>query len=268
MDFSISIKVSAVALLPIDMVKIFHSNVPPNVDFYIGRFQVTQHQWQKVMTGNTNNISVTPSWFREGGNGAGQVTGLATANFPVERVSWFEALVFSNRLSIQQGRTPVYSINGSENPDDWGPVPTVWYSPNIGEWYDVTIVSGNGYRLPTSEQWNFAALAGTMADFHNGVNFVGESITAPLVAPIAWIRYNSGGRTRQVGTRAANAWGLHDMHGNVWEWCWDAFVDKRRVLHGGSWFNYASSARPFVWNLVDPWNSGSLTGLRIVRHAN
>ena len=76
------------------------------------------------MTGNINGISATSSWFRAGGGGAAQVTGLATANFPVESVSWFDALVFSNRLSIRNGRTPAYQINGSTNPDDWGPVPT------------------------------------------------------------------------------------------------------------------------------------------------
>ena len=263
-----------VAVVPIDMVRINPGSVGPNHGtnatititdgFYIGRHPVTQHQWQEVMTGNPNGISATPSWFRAGGNGASMVAGLNTANFPVERVSWFDALVFANRLSIQRGRTPVYSINGSTNPNDWGAAPTGSGHSNFAAWNAVIIVSGDGYRLPTSEQWEFAARAGTTADFHNGVNWVSEAITAPLVAPIAWINHNSGSRTHHVGTRLPNAWGLHDMHGNVWEWCWDD-VFAHRVLRGGSWSSTAGIAGSSYWGSISPWYSWHGWGLRLVR---
>ena len=262
--------------LPIDMVRINPGSVTPiggstitiTAGFYIGRHQVTQHQWQEVMAGNNNYISATPSWFRAGGNGAAQVTGQDTANFPVESVSLFEILVFINRLSEQRGRTPVYSIGGSTDPDDWGPVPTHNFSPNIAAWNAVTIEPGNGYRLPTSTQWEFAARAKEPTDFHNGVDWVSEAITAPLVAPIAWIWHNSGNRTHHVGTRAANAWGLHDMHGNVWEWCWGD-TPGGHLLHGGSWNSYASHARASnQWNFNIPHNRWYGRGFRLVRPAN
>ena len=258
--------------LTVDMVRINPGSVSPPVGntititagYYIGRFQVTQALWQEVMTGNPNGISATPSWFSTGGGGAAQVSGMNTANFPVEQISWFDALVFSNRLSLRNGRTPAYRINGSTNPNDWGQVPTNSWAP---PWNAQEIVAGStGYRLPTGTQWEFAARAGTTTDFHNGVNWVSEEITAPLVAPIAWIRYNSGGRTHQVGTRVANAWGLHDMHGNVHEWCFNApFIGPGRQVRGGSRANYAESARVWLSWGFDPWVRSHFKGIRLVR---
>jgi len=117
--------------------------------FYMSRFQVTQGEWYDVMgtwpslfTGtnaydaNWNLVTVTPAFDRR--------------NLPVESVSWYDAIVFSNRLSIQRGLNPAYSINGSTNPDDWGSVPTGW---NV-TWNAVVVVPGStGYRLPTEAQW-------------------------------------------------------------------------------------------------------------------
>jgi hypothetical protein len=74
-------------------------------------------------------------------------SGEVQENRPVEYVSWYDALVFCNKLSIAEGLTPAYSIGGKTNPDDWGTVPT---SSNA-TWNAVTIVSGStGYRLPTA----------------------------------------------------------------------------------------------------------------------
>ncbi|MCL2294671.1 MAG: SUMF1/EgtB/PvdO family nonheme iron enzyme [Spirochaetes bacterium] len=269
--------------LPIVMVRIPHGNVP----FYISRHQITQHQWQDVMTGNSNNISATPSAHRAGGTRATYVAGLATANFPVEMVSWFDAIVFANRLSYQRGRTPVYSIvpigggAPTTNTNQWGLVPTA-RGEDFDRWRAVTIVPGNGYRLPTSAQWEFAGRAGATARFHNGIN--GFVIPTPPVGPpigltagdlaaiaeIAWTLENSGGRTRQVGTRAPNAWGLYDIHGNVYEWHndHDSFDNYRNRLSGGSWFRPATWAnfeyRP-TWYQYARLNH---VGLRIMRLAN
>ena len=231
------------------------NNATPSIPaaIYIGRYQVTQGQWQEVMTGNTNGISYTPSWFSTGGGGAAQVAGLDTARFPVEQVSWFDALVFSNRLSIRNGRAPVYRINNSVNPNDWGAVPTGSGHENFALWSDVEKVSGaNGYRLPTSAEWEFACRAGTTTDFNNGVDWVNAATTNPLVDPIGWFSFNSnvngGHRTHEVGLKLPNAWGLHDMHGNVWEWCWNpcGCCGALRVIRGGSWdVDAPAPGRPF-----------------------
>ena len=104
--------------------------------FYMGRFQVTQGEWYDVM-------GTRPSYFNGTNNSSGTTVTptFQWRNLPVERVSWYDAIVFSNRLSIARGLTPAYSIGGSTNPDDW------WGNA-------VTIVPGSsGYRLPTEAQW-------------------------------------------------------------------------------------------------------------------
>ena len=249
------------------------NNATPSIPaaIYIGRYQVTQGQWREVMTGNTNGISATPSWFRAGGGGAAQVAGLDTGRFPVEQVSWFDVLVFSNRLSIGNGHTPVYSINGSTNPNDWGQVPTHSGHVNFATWNAVTKVSGNGYRLPTSEEWEFACRAGTTTDFNNNVDWTIATTTNLLVYPIGWFLFNSnvngGNRTHRVGLKDANNWGLYDMHGNVWEWCWDTMASGR-VIRGGSWTHSASEARSSFRDFSIPSIRSNSRGFRLARHAN
>jgi len=112
--------------------------------FYMSRFQVTQGEWYDVMGTRPGRFTGATDWD---GN---PVTGVNWRNLPVEQVSWYDTIVFSNRLSIQRGLTPAYSIGGSTNPDNWGPVPT---SSNA-TWNAVAVVPGStGYRLPTEAQW-------------------------------------------------------------------------------------------------------------------
>jgi len=141
--------------------------------FYIGKFEVTQAQWQAVMGSN-------PSSFKG-------------PNLPVETVSWNMVQEFLSRLNEKTGRN---------------------------------------YRLPTEAEWEFAARGGTKSQNYeysgsNDVNIV------------AWHAGNSG-RIQPVGTKAANELGIHDMSGNVSEWCQDA-VNSDRVIRGGSWDDRAIS---------------------------
>lgn len=109
--------------------------------------------------------------------------------------------------------------------------------------------AGRRYRLPTEAEWEYACRAGTTGPF-----FFGEDATK--LRDHAWIGPNSGGRPHQVGRKAPNGWGLHDLYGNVWEWCSDGYADD----YGGFPAQASSSQRP----LLNPQGSTDST-LRVIR---
>lgn len=129
---------------------------------------------------------------------------------PVENVSWNDAITFCNLLSEKEGLEKYYSTGSSDN--------SVVFDNKT-----------NGYRLPTEAEWQYACKAGTAAARYGEID------------KIAWYKENSGGSTHEVGTKEPNAWGLYDMLGNVWEWCWDIYDEKEygpyRVFRGGGWFD-------------------------------
>jgi formylglycine-generating enzyme required for sulfatase activity len=128
------------------------------------------------------------------------------ARRPVETVSWFEAVEFCNRLSLSLGLRPSYLVT-SEGAD-------------IDE-------SANGFRVPSEAQWEYACRAES------------GSVRYGQIDEIAWYAGNSNGSTHDVGLKLANGWGLHDMLGNVWEWCEDLYdrevYGSYRVFRGGGW---------------------------------
>ena len=132
----------------------------------------------------------------------------APALAPVVEVSWHDAIAFCNLLSSRSGLQPCYSITegGTRVECDW---------------------TANGYRLPTESEWQYACKAGTKQYQYGELD------------EIAWYRDNAGGRIQPAGRKQPNAWGLYDMLGNVWEWCWDLYdvevYGTYRVFRGGSW---------------------------------
>jgi uncharacterized repeat protein (TIGR02543 family) len=232
--------------------------------FTMSKYQVTQIQYDAVMGEN-------PSHFSFSGDGHTIVAELDTADFPVERVSWYDALIFCNKMSMNEGLSPAYRINDSTDPTDWGTVPT---SSNA-TWNAVQIVEGStGYRLPTEAQWEYACRAETTTAYNLGDEWSDDW---------GWYVFNSdsgsGRRTHEVGLKLANAWGLYDMHGNIQEWCWDwygtyasevqtdpagAVSGSNRVVRGGRFdlnSHYSRSARR---ESVAPSARNSVTGFRVV----
>ncbi len=207
--------------------------------FFIGKYEVTQKEWQEVMGSN-------PSYFKGD-------------NFPVDEVSWYDALVYCNKRSVKEGLTPCYSISGSSDPNRWGSVPT---SDN-STWNSVTCNwSANGYRLPTEAEWEYTARGGNKS---KGYKYSGSNDPGS----VAWYADNSGSKTHSVGGKQANELGIYDMSGNVWEWCWDwhdsSYYSKSesrdprgsgsgsyRSLRGGSWDYYSNFCRVSYRNYGSP----------------
>ncbi len=183
-------------------------------DFYIGKYQVTQAQWEAVMGKN-------PSYFK------------GDPDLPVENVSWNDAKQFCEKL---------------------------------------TKMTGENYRLPSEAEWEYACRAGTTGDYAGDLD------------AMAWYSENSGGKTHPVGQKQHNAFGLYDMHGNVWEWCEDdwhdsyagapkdgrAWVDTPsrgsvRVFRGGGWHYGAVACRSASRGSYAPGIRCHNLGFRLLR---
>ncbi len=211
--------------------------------YWLGKYEVTQAQYETLMGAN-------PSKFKGG-------------DLPVDSVSWNGAMTFCAKLTEREraaGRLP----------------------------------EGYEYTLPTEAQWEYACRAGTTTAFNNGTNLstVEQEYKEPCpnLDPLAWYYYNSGeydsdgnystekAKTFPVGQKQPNAWGLYDMHGNVWEWCLDwygaypaSFVTDptgpdtgvRRVERGGSLFSYAGGCRSAMRISGSTSSSNYDTGFRV-----
>jgi hypothetical protein len=187
-----------------------------STDFYMGKYPVTQAQWEAVMGSN-------PSKFKG-------------ADLPVEQVSWDDCQEFIRRLNA---------------------------------------ITKDTYCLPTEAEWEYACRAGSTGKYCFGDN-------EALLGEYAWFSANSGNQTQPVGKKKPNAWGLHDMHGNVWEWCQDwygdypagavtdpqgAYSGTDRVPRGGGWYDDAGDATSAGRGGGVPDGRFTHLGFRLVTHA-
>lgn len=196
---------------------------------------------------------------------------------PVEEVSWYDAIVFCNKLSLASGYNPAYSLNGETDPEKWGTVPRIDASSDSKAiWNSIKCdFNANGYRLPTEAEWEYAAKGGKEAD---DAIYSGSS----TVTNVAWNADAIDGETHTVGLKAPNCLGIYDMSGNVWEWCWDWYgnynvndsdnplgasdgVTGRKIRRGGSIASDAVFCRNTNRASTAPEVRGVDLGFRIVR---
>ncbi|MFP8944156.1 formylglycine-generating enzyme family protein [Streptomyces fenghuangensis] len=168
---------------------------------------------------------------------------------PVEGVSWLDAVRFCNALSLREGMAPAYRLPPDGSGGDGGDG-----GDGTGvEWDE----RADGYRLPTEAEWEYACRAGTAGPRYGPLD------------EIAWHRGNSGERVHTVGGKRPNDWGLYDMLGNVWEWCWDLYDPEAygpyRVLRGGGWFDEPWSCRASVRRRSHPTLRIDDVGFRLAR---
>ena len=193
-------------------------------DYYLGVYEVTQAQYEKVMGKN-------PSVFQ------GAKVGNENADLPVENVSWDDVVEFCKKLS--------------DLPEEKK--------------------AGRMYRLPTETEWEYACRAGSKTAY----SFDDEE---GLLPEYGWFNRNSSDRTHTVGLLEPNAWGLYDMHGNVWEWCSDWYEEypkgavsdptgpkegSNRVRRGGSWLSGAAYCRSADRLRFDPSSRYDYLGFRL-----
>ncbi|MBM4399147.1 MAG: SUMF1/EgtB/PvdO family nonheme iron enzyme [Candidatus Cloacimonetes bacterium] len=225
--------------------------------FKIGKYETSQPEWNSVM-------GTSPSVFFS----------LSTPNLPVENVNWYDAIRYCNIRSIAENLTPVYTIKGKTNPDEWGNTPTYFNT----DW-DAVICNwdANGYRLPTEAEWEYTARSSV-----NNPDYIYAG--SDSLHHVGWF-VDFASTTETVGLKGSNALSIFDMSGNVWEWCWDRRdsgyyavspsnnpkgpnTGIHRVLRGGSWKSINTNCRIAERNYSVPYYKENTIGFRVVRNAN
>ena len=236
-------------------------------DLYVCDHEVTQAEYEVYCKYGSSSPSST--------YGAGD-------NYPAYYVNWYDAIVYCNLRSMDEGLTPAYAISGETDPTKWsgiiGNSESKYCGPSSnnkiwnGMIFDIT---ADGYRLPTEAEWEYiASEANNSSTVYSGSDSIGE---------VAWYKDNSVDESHVVKEKTANSLGIYDMSGNVWEWCYDWFEQQivsttssigpesgnTRVSRGGSYLHDTECARVRNRSFREPDTRyfNYETGFRVVRNA-
>ena len=208
--------------------------------FQIGKYEVSWGLWKEVR-----------DWAVENGKGYDFVYFGNTYpkgsgdNFPVVYVSWYDAIKWCNARSEKEGFTPVYQVN--------------WETYKTGQIVPVVNNAANGYRLPIEKEWEWAARGGVAS---KGYTYSGSNDAKA----VAWTQENSKKESKIVGTKEPNELGIHDMSGNIVEWCWDKINSSRR-LRGGGWYFPVEKSTVARGDSMNPDGRYGPFGFRVARNA-
>ena len=233
-------------------------------DMYVCDHEVTRGEFKELMGIDPSAVSA----YDKDGN---KLTGDAVLNNPVNYVNWYAAIAYCNKLSLKENLTPCYSVSGVTDWENlaYGSIPTSSNSAWDALTYDK---EADGYRLPTEAEWEWLARGGENYIYAGSNN----------LDDVAWYTTNTKDTgTREVKTKKANGYGLYDMSGNVWEWCYDwygsvksstadtgASSGSARVRRGGSWFYDDLGCPVSSRDFSSPYDRLSFYGFRVVRSAN
>jgi formylglycine-generating enzyme required for sulfatase activity len=230
-------------------------------NFKMGKYQVTYNLWHTVYQWAVANGYA----FADVGAGSGYM--------PVTTVSWRDVIVWCNAYSQEAGLTPCYTYTGAVIKDSTNATSC---DNAVCTW------TNNGYRLPSDGEYQYAAsyIDGTnWTPYNYASGAIGDYTNATADGLVAWYNANCSS-TQVVSSKIANALGIYDMSGNVWEWCWDWYSDyypgtstdyrgpasgSNRIMRGGSYSSYDYNLRVGYHINDSPYNATNYCGFRFVR---